>query len=131
MSDNPDLNNTEEIGRSFRLQHRLRIQAITGILVTALVVGGIASTQFYQSRQRSTVTQLQKELQFGALALGAKLNEYKSITLQVTSRTHVREMLKRYNEREISLTRLMTETKSVLNDAMRLSPEIMGITRLD
>jgi len=131
MSDNPDLNNTEEIGRSFRLQHRLRIQAITGILVTALVVGGIASTQFYQSRQRSTVTQLQKELQFGALALGAKLNEYKSITLQVTSRTHAREMLKRYNEREISLNRLMTETKSVLNDAMRLSPEIMGITRLD
>lgn len=131
MSDSLDPHNPAEIDRTLRLQRRLRIHAITGILVTALVVGGIASYQFYQSRQQSVLTQLQKELQLGALALGAKLNEYKSISLQITSRTRAREMLHRYNQHEISLKRLMTETEPMLVDAMRLSPEIVGATRLD
>lgn len=126
-----DQDSAAEIDKSFRLQQRLRVQTIAGILLTALVVGGIASYQFYQSRQQAVIDQLQKELQFGALALGAKLNEYKSIALQVTSRTRARILLQSYNQSEISLIRLMAETKPILTDAMRLSPEIIGITRLD
>lgn len=131
MPDNPDQNNSAEIDRTLRLQHRLRIQAITGILLTALVVGGIASFQFYQSRQQSALIQLQKELELGALALGTKLDEYISISLQVTSRTGIREILQSYNRREIDLAQLMSETRPKLTDAMRLSPEITGIIRLD
>ena len=131
MPDSPDPNNSAEIDRTLRLQQRLRIQAISGILLTALVVGGIASYQFYQSRQHAIINQLQKELEFGALTIGNKLNEYKNITLQITSRSRIRDMLQRYNQRQISLNRLMAETKPRLTDAMRLSPEIMGITRLD
>jgi hypothetical protein len=47
MPDSSDPNNSAEIDRSLLLRHHLRIQAIAGILVTALVVGGIASIQFY------------------------------------------------------------------------------------
>lgn len=131
MPDNRDMDDIGEIDKSLRLQGRLRIQAITGILVTAMVVGGIASFRFYQSRQQSVIDQLQKELQFAALALGAKLNEYKSVALQVTSRTRARQLLQSYNRGEIELAQLMAETRPKLVDAMRLSPEIIGITRLD
>ncbi len=131
MSDDSVKDNSAEIEQSLRLQQRLRIQAIAGILITALVVGGIASFQFYQSRQLSVTEQLQKELQFAALALGAKLNEYKSIALQVTSRTHARMLLQSYNRREIDLAKLRTLTRPILIDAKRLSPEIAGIRRFD
>jgi hypothetical protein len=47
MRDSPDPSNSAEIDRTLRLRQRLRIQAIAGILVTALVGGGIASIQFY------------------------------------------------------------------------------------
>jgi len=120
-----------ETDNSLRLQNRLRIQAITGILITALLVGGIASLQFYLSRQQSVVMQLEKELEFGALALGAKLKGYQNIILQVTSRSHIRELLQSFNQGEIELSTLRSETSPRLTDAMRLSSEIVGITRLD
>jgi allantoicase len=78
MSDQTVTDDFAEVDRSLQLQRRLRVQAIAGILITSLVVGGIASFQFYQSRQVSVTAQLQKELQFAALALGARLNEYKA-----------------------------------------------------
>ncbi|MDH3760819.1 MAG: PAS domain-containing sensor histidine kinase [Gammaproteobacteria bacterium] len=131
MSDENIKDNSAEIEQSLRLQHRLRIQTIAGILITSLVVGGIASFQFYQSRQASVTTQLQKELQLAALALGAKLNEYKSIASQVTSRTRARTLLQSYNRLEIDLTDLRTQTRPKLIDAMRLTPEIAGIRRFD
>ncbi len=131
MQDSAYLSNPDDIDRSLRLHQRLRLQAIAGILATTLIVGGIASLQFYQSRQESVIIQLEKELEIGALVLGTKLNEYKNIALQITSRTHARQLLQRYNRSEIDLTELMSETGPVLLDAMRLSPEIVGITRLD
>lgn len=131
MSDIADHHNTAESKKSFRLRRRLRIQVFGGILVTALVVGGFASFQFYQFRQQSFINRLHKDLQFGTLALGNKFNEYKSIARQITSRSHIRELLQRCNRDEISLARLVAESEPKLIDAMRLSPEIKGITRLD
>jgi len=131
MSDVADHNNSAETNKSFRLQRRLKNQVFSGILVTALVVGGYTSFQFYQIRQQSLINQLHKELQFGALALGNKFNEYKRIARQITSRSHIRELLQRYNRGEISLTGLMAESEPKLIDAMRLSSEIKWITRLD
>jgi PAS domain S-box-containing protein len=79
----------------------------------------------------SVTAQLQKELQFAALALGARLNEYKSIASQVTSRTRARMLLQSYNQREINLADFRTQTRPILTDAMRLSPGIAGIRRFD
>jgi len=131
MSDDIIDDDFKEVEQSLRLQHRLRIQAIAGILITSLLVGGIASYQFYQSRQQSVIAQLQKELQFAALALGARLNEYKSIALQVTSRTQARILLQNYNRGEITLEKFRSMPRPKLIDAIRLSPEIAGVRRYD
>lgn len=124
-------NNIHQQAELQRLQSRLRRHSIIGILLTALVVGGLSCLQFYQSQKRSTLDSLKKDLQIGAIALDARLNQYQSIAQQVSSRTRIRQFLQAYNQSEISLPRLRDESSPKLADAMRLSPEIVGITRLD
>ncbi len=116
---------------SQQLLHRLRRQGVAGILVTALVISGIACFQFYQSQKQSTIEYLRSDLQIGALALSATLKDYQSIARQVTGRTHIRQMLQQYNLGKIAAIELRRETEAVLSDAMRQAPEIVGITRLD
>lgn len=120
-----------EAAESQQLIHRLKRQGIAGILITALIVSGIACFQFYQTQKNSVIEQLQADLQIGALALGATLKDYQSVALQVTSRTHIRQMLHRYNRGGIALSELRQETEQVLSDAMRHTPAISGITRFD
>lgn len=120
-----------EAGESQQLTQRLKRQGIAGILVTALVISAIACFQFYQTQKRAAVEQLRADLQIGALALGATLNDYQRIARQVTGRTHIRQMLNRYNQGNIELSALSRETEQVLRDAMRQAPVIVGITRFD
>lgn len=53
------------------------------------------------------------------------------IAIQITSRTQIRQALEKYNNKEISLTQLKAFTEPKLSDAMNMSDEIIGITRLD
>jgi len=50
---------------------------------------------------------------------------------QVTSRTKIREMLEKYNRKEISLTELADFTQPLLNDAISHSGNGVGISRFD
>ena len=122
---------TLEAADSQQLTQRLKRQGIVGILLTALITCGIACYQFYQAQKQATLDQLRADLQIGALALGARLNDYQSVSRQISGRTHIRQMLQRYNRGEIELTILRHETEKVLADAMRQAPLIRGITRLD
>ncbi len=122
---------TLEAVESEQLTHRLKRQGIVGILITALIISGIACFQFYQAQKKAVFEQLRADLQIGALAIGANLKDYQSIARQVSGRTHIRQMLHRYNRGEIELSALRLETEQVLADAMRQSTVIIGITRLD
>ncbi len=115
---------------SHKLRHRLRLQAIGGILVTSIIAGSIANFEFYELRRQSTFRQVQAELQFGVLALGARLKEYKNIARQITSRTGIRQLLERYDRGKLTLSQLAAATEPELIDAIRFSSEIVGITRL-
>lgn len=53
------------------------------------------------------------------------------IAIQITSRTRIRQELEKYNNKKISLTQLKAFTEPKLSDAMNMSEEIIGITRLD
>ena len=55
----------------------------------------------------------------------------KDLSVQVTSRTRIRQELQKYNNGEITLEKLVRFTRPKLNDAMRISTEIVGITRHD
>ena len=116
---------------SQQLLQRLRRQGVAGILVTAFVISAIACFHFYQSQKYSTIEYLRSDLQIGALALSATLKDYQSIARQVTGRTHIRQMLQQYNLGNLAAAELRRETETVLSDAMRQAPEIVGITRLD
>jgi len=122
---------TFEAAESRQLTHRLKRQGIVGILITALITSAIACFQFYQTQKHSAIEQLRADLQLGALALSATLKDYQSVSVQVSSRTHIRQMLQRYNQGELALSELRRETEKVLTDAMRHTPEVIGITRLD
>ena len=113
------------------LQRRLRNQSIAGILLTLLVTGGIVSYQFYQAQRETELEHLRKDLHIRALVLSARLGELSSIARQVTSRSEIRQLLMRYNNGEIDLATLRTETSPRVEDALRLSPKVGGISRLD
>ena len=53
------------------------------------------------------------------------------IAIQITSRTRIRQELEKYNNKKIPLTQLKAFTEPKLSDAMNMSEEIIGITRLD
>ncbi len=53
------------------------------------------------------------------------------IAIQVTSRTRIRQELEKYNNKQITLAQLKAFTEPKLSDAMNMSADIVGITRLD
>ena len=123
-------------GRSYgrasaSLQRRLRNQSIAGILLTLVLIGGIVSYQFYQAQREAALEHLQKDLHIRALVLSARLGELSSIARQVTSRSEIRQLLTRYNGGDIDLATLRAGTESRVRDALRLSPKVVGISRLD
>ncbi len=116
---------------SLKLQHSLRLQSFVGILLTLLVIGGIALYQLYEARRSAILEHLKEDTRTGALALDAKFGEFSVITRQITGRSVTSRLLERYNSGELSLPALQAETVSHLQDARRLSPQIAGVTRLD
>ncbi len=66
-----------------------------------------------------------------AMAVNEWSRRVMDIAIQITSRTRIRQELEKYNNKEISLTQLKEFTEPKLSDAMNMSREILGITRLD
>jgi len=65
------------------------------------------------------------------MAVNEWIRHAMDIAVQVTSRTRIRQELEKYNKGKISLAQLKAFTEPKLSDAMNISKEIVGITRLD
>lgn len=66
-----------------------------------------------------------------AMAINEWARRARSLALQITSRTRIRQELEKYNNNKITLDQLRSFTEPKLADAMNLSQEIIGIIRLD
>ncbi len=59
------------------------------------------------------------------------ITKHKETALQITSRSRMREMLEKYNNNEIDLKTLVSDTKPKMLDAMNSSAFVVGVARFD
>ncbi|MDD3311758.1 ATP-binding protein [Pseudodesulfovibrio sp.] len=118
-------------GLSERLKKQLFLYVAGALLVLALGVGvSFVATLFGQLKQAEE-DGLAHIARTRAQAVGEWCCLARSLALQVTSRTRIREELAAYNEGRIPIGELAAFTRPKLEDAMNLSRELMGVTRLD
>ncbi|EGB16316.1 integral membrane sensor signal transduction histidine kinase [Pseudodesulfovibrio mercurii] len=116
---------------SERLKRRLFLYASGALLVLALGVGlSVVATLFHQLKQAEEAG-LAHIAETRGLAVGEWYRRALDLSRQVTSRTRIREELAAYNAGRRSLEELAAFTRPKLADAMDLSGEVVGLTRLD
>ena len=114
-----------------RLQRATLLFAVIGILITGLLVGTSAVIPLYNEYRAGAEQGLRSIWENKHLAVEQYLSRLRDISMQVTSRTRIREMLAAFNRGELSLEALREFTAPKLRDAMNLSSEAVGVVRLD
>ena len=116
---------------SERLKKRLFLYASGALLVLTLGVGlSVVATLFGQLKQAEEAG-LAHIAETRGLAVGEWYRRALDLARQVTSRTRIREELAAFNAGKRSLEDLAAFTRPKLEDAMNLSDEVVGLTRLD
>ncbi|WP_114649326.1 EAL domain-containing protein [Pseudothauera hydrothermalis] len=113
------------------LQRRIGLFAIAGILVTSLLTGLATALPLYLDARKQIENSVGYDIRSRAEAAGQLLAHFRSVAMQVTSRTQLREALERYNRSALSLPELQRFSVPRLRDALAQSPEIVGMVRLD
>jgi len=114
-----------------RLQRSVVLYSIAVMVLLALAVATAAVVPLYRSSTAAAERAVHHQLDIKALAIGEVLDRARSLVRQTTSRSVIRDALVAYNARQMTLTQLQDFTTDKLADSMRLTPEILGITRLD
>ena len=113
------------------LLRRLRLRLVIGLVLTGLLLGGVVAFFLYFSHARQLEQALFYNVELQTLALESKLEGFREVATQITSRTGIRLELKHYVNSEISLERLAAFTRPKLADALLQAEEAVGISRLD
>lgn len=119
-----------DIVKPVRIERAIIAFAIVTMVVVGLVVAA-ASILPLQSQMASAADnafEFELDLQVGAI--GESLARIRDLGNQVTSRSAIRDMLASYNRRQVSLEQLRAFTADKLLDSLKLSREMLGITRL-
>ena len=106
------------------------LQSAVLALFCLAVVAGVSVTLY-----RHLVADLEYEFFLGAKykaeAVSQWANRAQDLARQITSRSRIRQELKKYNQGVISLDRVVEFTSPKLDDAIRISKEVVGVSRLD
>jgi len=116
---------------SSRLKKILFSYLAIGSLVLALTLSGATILPLYSRLKAAEDRNIQHAVETRAMAISEWARRSKDLAWQITSRTRIRQELKKYNNGEISLDQVKSFTEPKLVDAMNLSKEILGIMRLD
>ncbi len=117
--------------RSRALRRRILLFVVTTLIVMGTVVGVIATRPLATELAEAQRRELDHALDFTALSIGQFAQSARSVALQVTSRTRIREILEEYQAGAVDESSLRAFTEPKLRDAMVLSDTVVGITRLD
>ncbi len=101
------------------------------LLIFSLFLILTIANPIYQRLKESENNNVYNNVELTAMAVNEWGRRVMDIAVQVTSRTRIRQELEKYNNNEISLPQLKTFTEPKLSDAMNMSEEIIGITRVD
>jgi len=85
----------------------------------------------YERLKKSEHNSVYHDVELTAMAANEWSRRAMDIAIQITSRTRIRQELEQYNNQTVSLAHLKAFTEPKLSDAMNMSDEIIGITRLD
>ncbi|MDD3518306.1 MAG: EAL domain-containing protein [Chromatiales bacterium] len=113
-----------------KIQHRIVLWAVLGILLTGLLVGLSAGLPFYQHARENAEQGVALSARAQADAIGHLLTKFADIARQFTSRSEIRDRLVLYTRNELSLDALIAFSEPRLRDALRQAPEVAGLTRL-
>ena len=113
------------------LLRRLRLRLVVGLVLTGLLLGGVVASFLYFSHSRQLEQALFYNVELQTLALESKLDGFRDIATQITSRTGIRVELQRYLEGEVSREQLVAFTRPKLTDPLLQAQEVVGISRLD
>jgi len=116
---------------SERLRKSILAYSATGIFTIGLIISLASVIPFYYSLKSNAERNLLNTLRTKTMAVEEYLSRGKDITLQITSRTKIRQKLEAYNRGEVGLGELVEFSTNILMDAMRLSKDVAGISRLD
>lgn len=124
------MNFAHETHRIALIRKRILLIALMGILATGLVASLSTIIPFYFSARDNLEQLTLSNVQRQASAVNNLLEKYQDLAGQFTSRSEIRLRLEQYVDKELSLEDLATYSEPRLKDAMRLSDELVGLTRL-
>ncbi len=112
-----------------RIQNRIVLYALIGILLTGLVVGLATAIPLYKHVRGHIEHSAAFNARVRAMAVSQVLLGWEEIARQVTSRSVIRDELERYNAGEISREALEAFSVPKLTDALKHTEGLVGITR--
>ncbi|MDH5484401.1 MAG: response regulator [Gammaproteobacteria bacterium] len=113
------------------LKYRILVFTIVGIIFTASIVGISVAFPFYSFVKADNDRSLTLIATSRSSLIEAYLNGLGSIAMQVTTRTFARQQLEKYLHGDMGRQELEYTSSPVLDDAMRLLPELIAIIRHD
>jgi signal transduction histidine kinase len=113
------------------LRNRILAYTMTGVLLMVLLTAGLVLMPLYSNLRQAQEERLVQTAQVRTAAIEQVLWRARSVAQQVTSRTRARELLEQYSRNEAARSEYLARTAVILSDALRLSDELAGITRLD
>ena len=116
---------------SKRMQTSIIAYSALGICAIGLIVSSVSIIRFYGMLKKAGEKNLIQTVNTRSLAIDEYLSRVEDIAQQITSRTEARERLDAYNKGKVKRKDLTRFSRNNLNEAMRISEEVAGITRLD
>lgn len=102
-----------------------------GFLLISVIISLIGIYPLYNELRKEEKKKLSFAVTTKLMAIEQFISRAKNITFQINSRTQIRKKLEAYNKKEINLKKLKLFCEPKLKDAMKLSEEVTGLTRLD
>lgn len=120
-----------DLVQSNRIHRRLQARVVTGLVSVCLLLGMLFTYLLFGVETKRLQAELLSSVELQTAALESEITRLKNIASQITSRTRIRQELEKYNQGLIGLESLTSFTRPKLADAMRLIPDVTGISRID
>ncbi|RDH86684.1 MAG: hypothetical protein DIZ78_07205 [endosymbiont of Escarpia spicata] len=109
---------------------QLRLRVVLGMLITSILIGTVATLLLYRSQAEQLETAILFEVALQKTAIKSEISRLKNLAAQITSRSRIRQELEKYQNGLIGLDALNAFSRPKLTDALRLAPDMVGISRL-
>ncbi len=112
------------------LRRKIILSAVLYSLAALLLIAALSAYPLYRTMRHFEENNLLHAVRFRALAIEEYLTRVSELARQINSRTEIRLALEQFRRGEMRLGQLRIFTRPRLQDALQISEEIVGITRM-